>query len=648
MKKLSKAIKSFAISALIILSLSIPAFAAQILQYPLFQVIDADGNPVSGGLLYFYAAGTTTLKTAYSDSTLTTAIANPVELNTKGEYPGLIYLDGSYKIDVTESDGTPVPGFSIDNVEGVGATILDFTQLSEYASFAAAVSAIGATKTTLYIDTDGTVSADTTTPSTLDLRFYQGNTLSVATTKTLTIKGCIDPGAFLKFEGAGTTVLTGNTCTPVVYAEWWGAVIGDSTDDLAAIDSALASQTSLTVQLLPGTYNISDTVEIYGTGKHLKGSGRDATIILAADGVDEALQFGISATQAASCSIRDLTAKLDDVSPDATEIGVRGFFYTDCLIDDIRITSFYTGLQLRYKDTGGTQSRFFTANNIQIDEIEDTYVHLTDVNFVNIKGSQFGQIYESLDADEVFLFENTATNITISNNIAFTYGAGATTNTSALHWGTYTATGGTFNINTSQFRNMNASFEFDGAEDIVLTVTGCEFENAGTINGSSADGVMTGNTFGASLTLSGSWNEWAFVGNIFVSGDLAGSPTGTIVASANDGAAISYGIFGAYTVMTNGAGSDGMDVENTATTDGIVTVYMTTATTGSYAQIRGETPTATIIIPCSIHYDTTAGDTTRVAENAFHMFVKKGNTWKIHTAVEVGTVTFKVWWQTVN
>jgi len=619
-------------------------FAAQILQYPLFQAIDASGDPVSGGLLYFYSAGTTSAKDAYSDSALTTPIANPYTLNSKGEYPGLIYLDGTYKINVTESDGTQVTGFPIDNYEGSGSSILDFTSLSDYSDFETAVSTIGATTTTLYIDTDSTISDNTTVPTTLDLYFYQGNTLSVAAGKTLTIKGCINPGAFTKFEGSGTTVLTGNTCTPVVYAEWWGAQAGDSTDDLAAFNSAFASQPSLTVQALPGTYNLSNTLEIYGSGKNLRGSGRLTTVFLADDGVDEAMQLGITATQAINCSISDLTVQLDDSTPDATEIGIRGFWYQDSLIQNVHVYSFFTGIQLRNKDTAGGQSYGMTIDNILMDWIEDTYVHLTDVNMVNIKGSQFGSSSEStLDADEMFLFERTATNVTIAGNIIYPFGTNAATNTSAFHWGAYTATNGTFNINTNQVKGCALSFEFDAAEDFVLTLVGNEIDSAGTLNSTNADALISGNMFGANITLDGAWTSAAVTGNVWRAGDIVDQVDSStdMVWGTNSGAALSSDLLGLYQSTDTDHGGAGAAL-TTATTytaelEGFVT--MSTDCDGTdTAAIALEIPDDTVV----------AQDYCGNGEQAFIMgFVPRGQTWQVNATI-TGDPVHTIRWIPLN
>lgn len=52
--------------------------------------LDASGNPVSGGKLYTYAAGTSTPATTYSDYSLSTPNANPIILDSAGRC--VIYL----------------------------------------------------------------------------------------------------------------------------------------------------------------------------------------------------------------------------------------------------------------------------------------------------------------------------------------------------------------------------------------------------------------------------------------------------------------------------------------------------------------------------------------------------------------------------
>jgi hypothetical protein len=72
-----------------------------------------DGTVNSGGYVYFYEAGTSTLKDTYSDPEKTTANANPVVLDTRGE--ASIYGTGAYKIIEQDSDETQLG----DEMDGV-------------------------------------------------------------------------------------------------------------------------------------------------------------------------------------------------------------------------------------------------------------------------------------------------------------------------------------------------------------------------------------------------------------------------------------------------------------------------------------------------------------------------------------------------
>ena len=89
---------------------------------------------LAGGLMWFYAGGTTTPLTVYTDSTALTAWPNPIQLNARGETGGEIWLAGGqyYKI-VLES--APLSGqthgvtiSTYDNISGINdATLLLLT-----------------------------------------------------------------------------------------------------------------------------------------------------------------------------------------------------------------------------------------------------------------------------------------------------------------------------------------------------------------------------------------------------------------------------------------------------------------------------------------------------------------------------------------
>jgi len=77
------------------------------------QFFDANGNPLSGGKVYTYAAGTTTPLATYSDYAGVTPNANPIILDSRGE--ALIYLS-VYKYKFKLTDANDVEIWTVDNI----------------------------------------------------------------------------------------------------------------------------------------------------------------------------------------------------------------------------------------------------------------------------------------------------------------------------------------------------------------------------------------------------------------------------------------------------------------------------------------------------------------------------------------------------
>ena len=78
-----------------------------------FRAFDGEGNPLAGGLLYTYKAGSDDPKATYTDFTGNTANANPVVLDANGE--ASVWLRGTYKMVLKDAQG--VQQWSVDNFE---------------------------------------------------------------------------------------------------------------------------------------------------------------------------------------------------------------------------------------------------------------------------------------------------------------------------------------------------------------------------------------------------------------------------------------------------------------------------------------------------------------------------------------------------
>ena len=93
------------------------------------QFFDGNGDPLSGGFLYFYEAGTSTPKATYSDEALTIENENPVELDAFG-VPGDIFFTGTARIVLTDADDVQIrvmdPVDACCATEGGGGAATDY------------------------------------------------------------------------------------------------------------------------------------------------------------------------------------------------------------------------------------------------------------------------------------------------------------------------------------------------------------------------------------------------------------------------------------------------------------------------------------------------------------------------------------------
>jgi len=135
--------------------------ASKQLELPIFHYDDpATGSPLVGGLVYTYAAGTSTALTTYTDSTLGTANSNPVVLDAYGN--AKIWYDQSLKVIVRSADALTTY-FTEDNISPVGGTTTTFGEYN--------------------LVQNGSFEADTSgTPDNWTIAAYSGSTIAVSTT----------------------------------------------------------------------------------------------------------------------------------------------------------------------------------------------------------------------------------------------------------------------------------------------------------------------------------------------------------------------------------------------------------------------------------------------------------------------------------
>jgi microcystin-dependent protein len=86
------------------------------------QFFDSNGNPLTGGFLYFYTAGSSTPQNTYTTSIGNTSNDNPIELNSRGECDNQIWFteDASYKAVLKTAADVEI--WSSDNLVGINDT----------------------------------------------------------------------------------------------------------------------------------------------------------------------------------------------------------------------------------------------------------------------------------------------------------------------------------------------------------------------------------------------------------------------------------------------------------------------------------------------------------------------------------------------
>jgi hypothetical protein len=93
-----------------------------------FQFFDNNGNPLSGGKLFTYAAGTTTPAATFTSSSGNVAHTNPIVLDAAGRVPngGEMWLIVGVAYKIIAKTSTDVQLWSADNITGVaGASAIE-------------------------------------------------------------------------------------------------------------------------------------------------------------------------------------------------------------------------------------------------------------------------------------------------------------------------------------------------------------------------------------------------------------------------------------------------------------------------------------------------------------------------------------------
>ena len=194
--------------------MSAPAYS--IIQFLLSQV-RTDTDALIGGSVYFYSPGTTSTSGIYIylDKDGLSLANNPYTLD--GDATAQLYAAGSYRIVIKDVNG--VTQFDRDNLYfSSGPDYVTQLAIGNYATLAAAVTAIGSSSARLLINEAITIAADLSVPANIILERIEPGSITVNPGVTLTIVATPLSDASQWFLGSGTVSVTGY---PRERA-WWG------------------------------------------------------------------------------------------------------------------------------------------------------------------------------------------------------------------------------------------------------------------------------------------------------------------------------------------------------------------------------------------------------------------------------------------
>jgi hypothetical protein len=238
------------------------------------QFFDNNGNPLSGGKLYSYAAGTTTPAVTYISSLGVTAHTNPIVLDSGGRVPGgeIWLTDGViYKFVLETSTNVLIATY--DNIVGINSNFVNFTAEQEIQTATAGQTVFNLTTTQYQPGTNSlTVYVDGVNQYGPGAQYAYLETDS----DTVTFVSGLHVGASVKFTTATQTTgnatdasvvsytppFTGGVITNVedklaqyVSVKDFGAVGDGVTNDTAAMQAA--HNTGKLVYYPTGTYNFT-------------------------------------------------------------------------------------------------------------------------------------------------------------------------------------------------------------------------------------------------------------------------------------------------------------------------------------------------------------------------------------------------------
>jgi len=188
---------------------------------------DLDGQPLSGGLLNFYEAGTTNREPVYSDEALTTALSNPVVADSQGRFPTMYMQKIDYKIVLTDSSGVTIK--TLDNADYTDKTLFDDIKQSATTTYAGVVKLATSSDVIVGTDDEKAVTSAAIKNSLEEIKIvYKGYINGgVVTNSSLSITDTVDISDCICRDSSDTVRISvfGNSLTITDASAWANGVV---------------------------------------------------------------------------------------------------------------------------------------------------------------------------------------------------------------------------------------------------------------------------------------------------------------------------------------------------------------------------------------------------------------------------------------
>ena len=241
------------------------------------QFFDNNGNPLTGGKLYSYVAGTTTPQATYTSSAGVVAHSNPIILDAGGRVPGgEIWLTDGLQYKFVLKNANDVLIGTYDNLVGINSNFVNFLTETEVQTATAGQTVFtlttmqyqpGTNNLTVYVDgvnqIDGATYSYVETSSTV-ITFTAGLHVGalVKFTTAQTLSTGVTNASLVTYSPpftASVTTTVEDKLAQSVSAKDFGAVGDGVADDTIAMQAAVDAG-QYEVDLVGGTYRITSVV----------------------------------------------------------------------------------------------------------------------------------------------------------------------------------------------------------------------------------------------------------------------------------------------------------------------------------------------------------------------------------------------------